>query len=53
MKHPIDTLQELERNSKTPTDGCAPTPMHTVEWLAAFGAQATQRTMDAVAAYVA
>lgn len=53
MKDPINTLQELERNSKTRADGCAPNPMHTAEWLAAFGAQATQRTMDAVAAHVA
>ena len=35
MKDPINTLQELERNSKTPADGCAPNPMHTAEWLAA------------------
>lgn len=50
MKDPTDTLQELERNSNSPNtthDG------HSIEWLAAFRAQATQDMMDDVVAYIA
>lgn len=53
MKEPTTTLQQLERNSNTPTTGSATDAEPSLEWIAAFKAQATQDMMDDVAAYVA
>jgi hypothetical protein len=52
MKEPNNTLQQLERNSNTPNTGSG-TDGPSLEWIAAFKAQATQDMMDDVAAYVA
>jgi hypothetical protein len=53
MKEPNNTLQQLERNSNTPTTGSAKDAGPSIEWIAAFKSQATQDMMDDVAAYVA
>lgn len=53
MKEPTNTLQQLERNSNTPTTGSATDAGPSLEWIAAFKAQATQDMMDDVASYVA
>lgn len=53
MKEPTNTLQQLERTSKTTAAGLAHYAGQSLEWIAAFKAQATKRMMDEVAAYVA
>jgi hypothetical protein len=53
MKEPTNTLQQLERNSNTPTTGSGTDAGPSLEWIAAFKAQATQDMMDDVVAYVA
>lgn len=50
MKEPINTPQELGRNANAQF---ASNTEHSIEWLAAFKAQATPEMMDDVVAYVA